>query len=174
MNSLFSGAGRAIVSAACAALLFSATAASADNGKGSVAARLGGADGIENFINDKVVGALVASDIGHFFKGDPKPLTESIPQTVRCLALRLDHDLGGPSPNNGVIVSDPAAAPFPVQHQCRSSMSEVHRGMHINDAEFALFISIVAQEAASFGVAPADIAEVGKVLGRYRGSITGK
>jgi hypothetical protein len=160
---------------ACAALLFSATAASADNGKGSVAARLGGADGIEKFINALVVPALVKSDIGHFFAGDPKPLTESIPQTVRCLALRLDHDLGGPSPNNGAIVSDPAAAPnFPVQHQCRSSMSEVHRGMHINDAEFAEFINIVAQQATIAGVAPADIAEVGKVLGRYRGSITGK
>jgi hypothetical protein len=183
MYTLFSGAGRAILGAACAALLFSTSAAIADNGgqgnKGnqgnqSVAQRLGGADGIEAFINARVVPALVASDIGHFFLGDPKPLTESTAQTVRCLALLLDHDLGGRSPKNGAVVTDPAAAPFPVQHQCRSSMSNVHRGMNINDAEFALFINIVADQATQAGVAPADVAEVGKVLGRYRGSITNK
>ena len=176
MNTFVSGAGRAILSAACAALLFGTTAAIADDGKDnqSVAQRLGGADGIAAFISAKVVPALVASDIGHFFAGDPKPLTESTNQTVQCLARLLDHDLGGSSPKNGAIVSDPNAAPFPVQHQCRSSMSEVHRGMHINDAEFALFINIVATEATNAGVAADDVAAVGKVLGRFRGEITNK
>jgi hypothetical protein len=53
-------------------------------------------------------------------------------------------------------------------------MSNVHRGMNINDAQFDLFISIVAREALNAGVAPDDVTAVGKVLGRYRGSITNK
>ena len=59
-----------------------------------------------------------------------------------------------------------------MKHVCRSSMSDVHRGMRINDAQFSLFIGIVAAEAAKAGVAKADVQAVGKVLERYRGSIT--
>lgn len=141
----------------------------------TVAQRLGGADGIAAFISTKVVPALVASELGPFFTGGVTRLTESTSQTVQCLARLLDHDLGGSSPKNGAIVTDAAAPPaFPAQHQCRSSMSDVHRGMHISDAQFNLFISIVAREALNAGVQPADVAAVGKVLGRYRGSITDK
>jgi hypothetical protein len=139
----------------------------------TVAQRLGGADGIAAFINAKVVPALLDSELAPFFTGGVTRLTESTSQTVQCLARLLDHDLGGSSPKNGAIVTDAAAAPdFPVQHKCRSSMSDVHRGMRINDAQFSLFISIVATEALKAGVAKADVQAVGKVLERYRGSIT--
>lgn len=141
----------------------------------TVAQRLGGADGIAAFISAKVVPALVASDLGPFFTGRVTPLTESTSQTVQCLARLLDHDLGGSSPKNGAIVVDAGAPPaFPAEHKCRSSMSNVHRGMNISDAQFDLFISIVAREALNAGVTPDDVAAVGKVLGRYRGSITNK
>jgi len=141
----------------------------------SVAQRLGGVDGIAAFISAKVVPALVASELGPFFTGGVTPLTESTSQTVQCLARLLDHDLGGSAPKNGAIVTDAAAPPdFPAQHKCRSSMSNVHRGMNISDAQFDLFIGIVAREALDAGVRPEDVAAVGKVLGRYRGSITDK
>jgi hypothetical protein len=141
----------------------------------TVAQRLGGVDGIAGFISDRVVPALVASELAPFFTGGVTRLTESTSQTVQCLARLLDHDLGGSAPKNGAIVTDTAAPPaFPAQHKCRSSMSSVHRGMHISDAQFDLFISIVAREALNAGVQPDDVAAVGKVLGRYRGSITDK
>jgi hypothetical protein len=141
----------------------------------TVAQRLGGADGIAAFISARVVPALVASDLGPFFTGGVTRLTESTSQTVQCLARLLDHDLGGSSPKNGAVVVDASAPPaFPAEHKCRSSMSNVHRGMNINDAQFDLFISIVAREALNAGVAPDDVTAVGKVLGRYRGSITNK
>jgi hypothetical protein len=139
----------------------------------TVAQRLGGADGIAAFINGRVVPALLDSELAPFFTGRVTRLTESTSQTVQCLARLLDHDLGGSSPKNGAIVTDAAAAPdFPVRHQCRSSMSDVHRGMRINDTQFSLFINIVASEALKAGVAKADVQAVGKVLERYRGSIT--
>lgn len=164
---------RLVASFVTAAACFASSAAFADKGKeDSVAARLGGAEGIAAFINARVVPALVASEIGVFFTGGVVPLQESTSQTVTCLARLLDHDLGGGSRKNGSIAVDPAAAPFPVEHQCRSSMSNVHRGMRITDAQFALFVNIVATEALAAGVPAEDVAEVGKVLNRYRGSIT--
>lgn len=172
---------RVALSAALAGLMLLAGPAFADDDDDfvlrnqTVAARLGGVDGIAGFVSAKVVPALVASELGVFFTGGVTRLTESTSQTVQCLARLLDHDLGGSSPKNGAIVSDPAAPPaFPAQHQCRSSMSDVHRGMNISDAQFSLFISIVAREALNAGVAATDVEAVGKVLGRYRGSITGK
>ena len=47
-------------------------------------------------------------------------------------------------------------------------------GSLVNDAQFALFINIVATQALVAGVPAADVAEVGKVLSRYRGSVTDK
>ncbi|MCK7492786.1 MAG: hypothetical protein MZW92_15595 [Comamonadaceae bacterium] len=46
----------------------------------------------------------------------------------------------------------------------------MHRGMNISDAQFDLFIGIVAREALDAGVQPEDAA-VGKVLGRYRAAL---
>jgi hypothetical protein len=171
---------RAALSAALAGLLavtHAAVAGSDDDDfvlrNQTVAQRLGGADGIAAFIGAKVVPALLDSELAPFFTGGVTRLTESTGQTVQCLARLLDHDLGGSSPKNGAIVVDPAAAPdFPVRHKCRSSMSNVHEGMRINDAQFDLFVNIVATEALKAGVAAADVQAVGKVLNRYRGSIT--
>lgn len=167
-----------LIPLAAAAVLFTNVANARDGGdtsNTSVAKRLGGADGIAAFISAKVVPALVNSELGPFFTGGVTRLTESTSQTVQCLARLLDHDLGGSSPKNGAIVTDAAAPPdFPAQHQCRSSMSNVHTGMRITDAQFDLFINIVASEALKAGVAPSDVAAVGKVLGDYRGSITDK
>lgn len=181
MNALLSRTRRVAFSALVAAsVLFTGSAFAGDDEDDfvlrnqTVAQRLGGVDGITGFINAKVVPALVASELGPFFTGGVTRLTESTSQTVQCLARLLDHDLGGSAPKNGAIVSDPKAAPFPTEHKCRSSMSNVHRGMNISDAQFNLFISIVAREALNAGVAEADVAAVGKVLGRYRGSITEK
>jgi hypothetical protein len=170
---------RALLSAALAGMLSLTDAALAGEDDDfvlrsqTVAQRLGGADGIAAFISARVVPALVASELGAFFTGGVTRLTESTSQTVQCLARLLDHDLGGSSPKNGALVIDAAAAPdFPVQHKCRSSMSDVHRGMHITDAQFDLFVNIVATQALKAGVAATDVQAVGKVLNRYRGSIT--
>jgi hypothetical protein len=165
-------------SRACLALLAASTFVAStssfagEDAGGRVAARLGGAEGIAAFIQARVVPALVASELGVFFTGGVVPLTESTSQTVTCLARLLDHDLGGRSPKNGSLAADPAAAPFPLQHPCRSSLSNVHRGMRITDAQFARFVNIVATEALAAGVAQDDVQEVGKVLHRYRGSVT--
>ncbi|MBA2963043.1 MULTISPECIES: hypothetical protein [Ramlibacter] len=163
---------RACLALLAASTLFASTTAFARDDDDSVAARLGGADGIGAFIQARVVPALLASELKVFFTGGVVPLTESTSQTVTCLARLLDHDLGGRSAKNGSVAVDAAAAPFPVEHQCRSSMSDVHRGMRITDAQFALFINIVATEALAAGVAGDDVQEVGKVLTRYRGSVT--
>ncbi len=177
------GAARAALTAlSCASLLLGGYAHAGDANDDdfvlkntTVAQRLGGADGIAAFISAKVVPALVASDLAPFFTGGVTRLTESTSQTVQCLARLLDHDLGGSSPKNGAIVSDPEAPPaFPALHQCRSSMSNVHRGMNISDAQFDEFVGIVARQALDAHVAAADVAAVGKVLNRYRGSITEK
>src|SRR4029079_19418522 len=126
MPSLFQRAVCAIASAACATLLFATPAMADDGKKDSVAARLGGGDGIAAFINTLVVPALLNSELGKFFTGDVVPLQASTSQTVTCLARLLDHDLGGSPPKNGSIAVDPNASP--TRHECRSSMSNVHRG----------------------------------------------
>ena len=168
---------RAALPAILAGMLSASPAAFSDDDfvlrSENVAQRLGGADGIAAFISAKVVPALLDSELAPFFEGRVTRLTESTSQTVQCLARLLDHDRGGSSPKNGATVIDAAAAPdFPLRHVCRSSMSDVHRGMRINGAQFSLFISIVATEALNAGVAKADVQAVGKALERYRGSIT--
>ena len=40
--------------------------------------------------------------------------------------MLLDHDLGGSSAHFGAVVTD--------GHQCRSSMSNIHRGLNIPDS----------------------------------------
>jgi hypothetical protein len=80
--------------------------------------------------------------------------------------MLLDHDLGGRSQHFGAVLAD--------GHQCRSSMSNIHRGLNIPDAIVTKFILIVGQQATAAGVAPADIAEVAKTLDSYRGGVRNK
>jgi hypothetical protein len=80
--------------------------------------------------------------------------------------MLLDHDHGGSTPHKGTILPD--------GHQCRSSMSDIHRGLSIPDRIIDKFIAIVSEEAALAGVADADIAQVAKVLNRYRGGVRNK
>jgi len=132
-------------------------------GNGSVAARLGGFPGIFNFLDALVVPAELADpEIAAFFAH----LTETPADIEACLALLLDHDLGGSSPHNGTVLAD--------GHQCRSSMTNIHRGLNIPDRIIDKFIGIVGEQAALAGVADADIAEVAKVLDRYRGGVRNK
>jgi hypothetical protein len=134
------------------------------NGNQSVAARLGGFQGIFRFLDEFVVPAELADpEIAPFFAR----LTETPGDIETCLALLLDHDLGGSSPHNGAIV--PATG-----HQCRSSMTNIHRGLNIPDRIVDKFIAIVGEQAALVGVADSDIAEVAKVLERYRGGVRNK
>jgi len=134
-----------------------------DGGNNSVAARLGGFPGIFNFLDALVVPAELADpEIAAFFTR----LTETPSDIEMCLAMLLDHDLGGSSPHNGTILPD--------GHQCRSSMSDIHRGLNIPDRIIDKFIAIVGEEAALAGVADADIAQVAKVLNRYRGGVRNK
>jgi hypothetical protein len=134
------------------------------NGNNSVAARLGGFPGIFNFLDRFAVPAELADpEIAPFFAN----LTETPGDIETCLAMLLDHDLGGSSPHNGFIV--PATG-----HQCRSSMSNIHRGRNIPDRIVDKFIAIVGEQAAFVGVADSDIAEVAKVLESYRGGVRNK
>jgi hypothetical protein len=59
-------------------------------------------------------------------------------------------------------------------HQCRSSMTHIHRGLGIQDEVVTRFLTIVGQEAALSGVKPADIQAAAKVLDRYRGGVRNK
>jgi hypothetical protein len=136
----------------------------ADEGpKDSVAAHLGGFPGILAFLNNFAVPALLADpEVGPFFAR----LTEQPADIEQCLAMLLDHDLGGSSPHSGVVLAS--------GHQCRSSMSNIHRGRNIPDHVVDRFIAIVGQQAERAGVHPADIAAVAKVLERYRGGVRNK
>jgi hypothetical protein len=142
-------------------------AAADDHSRGrntSVAARLGGFPGILGFLASFVVPAEVGDPIvAPFFVPNIKEPAGDIEQ---CLALLLDHDLGGSSPHFGTILAD--------GHQCRSSMSNIHRGFNIPDNVIDRFIAIVGEQAAIAGVADSDIQEVAKVLDSYRGSVRQK
>jgi len=138
-------------------------AASDGDGNRSVAARLGGFPGILGFLHAFVVPAELADpEIAPFFAN----LTETPGDIEICLAMLLDHDLGGSSPHNGAIT--------PTGHQCRSSMSNIHRGLNIPDRIVDKFITIVGEQAALVGVADSDIAAVAKALESYRGGVRNK
>jgi hypothetical protein len=140
-----------------------ARSASDHGGQGTVSARLGGFDGILAFLESSVVPAELADpEIASFFTH----LTETPGDIEQCLARLLDHDLGGNSPHFGAVLAD--------GHQCRSSMSNIHRGLEIPDRIVTKFIMIVGQQAALAGVAPADIQEVADVLDSYRGGVRNK
>lgn len=155
----------AIVSGASGAMR-AATASGSDDrgGTTSVAARLGGFPGILAFLDRYVVPAEVADPVvGPFFVPNIKEPAGDIEQ---CLAMLLDHDLGGSSPHFGAILAD--------GHQCRSSMTNIHRGFGIPDFVIDRFIAIVGEQAAMVGVADSDIQEVAKVLDSYRGGVRNK
>ncbi len=129
----------------------------------SVAARLGGYHGILGFLHNFAVPALLAdAEVASFF-GNLTMTPEDIEQ---CLAMLLDHDLGGSSKKNGAVLDS--------GHQCRSSMSKIHRGRNIPDETITKFIHIVREQAALVGVSAADIAVIAKVLERYRGGTRNK
>jgi hypothetical protein len=133
------------------------------HGSGTVSARLGGFEGILAFLENSVVPAELADpEIAAFFTH----LTETPTDIEQCLAMLLDHDLGGDSPHFGAVLAD--------GHQCRSSMSNIHRGLAIPDRIVTKFILIAGQQAALAGVAPADIQEIAGVLDRYRGGVRNK
>jgi hypothetical protein len=129
----------------------------------NVSEQLGGYEGILAFLHERAVPALLADpEIASFFTN----LTETPEDIEECLARLLDHDLGGDSPKNGARTA--------TGHVCRSSMSNVHKGLNIPDRVITKFIRIVGEEAAAAGV-PADvIAQVAKRLERYRGTIRNK
>jgi hypothetical protein len=133
------------------------------DGGGTVSSRLGGFPGILGFLESAVVPAELADpEIAPFFIR----LTESPSDIEQCLAMLLDHDLGGGSAHFGAVLAD--------GHQCRSSMSNIHRGLNIPDAIVTKFILIAGQQAALAGVAPADIQEIAHVLDSYRGGVRNK
>ena len=149
---------------AAGATRVSAAPAGGDDGNGSVAARLGGFPGILAFLDRLVVPAEVADPVvGPFFVPNIKEPAGDIEQ---CLAMLLDHDLGGSSPHFGAILAD--------GHQCRSSMSNIHRGFGIPDFVIDRFIAIVGEQAALAGVADSDIQAVAKALNSYRGGVRDK
>lgn len=136
------------------------TAVADRGGRGTVSERLGGVDGIRAFLEQKAVPAVLADpELAPFFAH----LTETPGDIEDCLARLLDHDLGGMSAKNGTMTG--------TGHVCRSSMSDVHRGLGINDHAFTRFIEVVGREALAAGVAPADVEEVAHKLESYRGAI---
>lgn len=129
----------------------------------SVAARLGGYHGILGFLHNFAVPALLAdAEVASFFGN----LTTTPDDIEQCLAMLLDHDLGGSSKKNGAVLES--------GHRCRSSMSKIHRGRNIPDETVTKFISIVGEQAALVGVSAADVAAIAKVLERYRGGTRNK
>ncbi len=137
----------------------SAALAGRENG-GTVSARLGGVEGIRTFLDKKAVPAILADpELAPFFA----VLTETPGDIEDCLARLLDHDLGGLSAKAGTATE--------TGHICRSSMSNVHRGLAITDRAFDRFVEVVGREALAAGVAPADVQEIAHKLESYRGSI---
>jgi hypothetical protein len=141
----------------------SAQAQQSSKKEGTVSSRLGGRAGILAFLETAVVPAELADpEIAPFFTR----LTETPGDIEECLANLLDHDLGGDSPHFGAVLAD--------GHQCRSSMSNIHRGLRIPDRIVDKFIMIVGEQAALAGVAPADIQQVAHELDSYRGGVRNK
>ena len=129
----------------------------------TVAARLGGHHGILAFLHKFAVPALLAdAEVASFFGN----LSETPDDIEECLAMLLDHDLGGSSPHNGTVLHS--------GHKCRSSMSNIHRGRNIPNKTVTKFINIVGEQAKIAGISDADIQAVAKVLGRYRGGVRNK
>jgi hypothetical protein len=129
----------------------------------TVAARLGGYPGILAFLHNFAVPALLAdAEVASFFGN----LSETPDDIEQCLAMLLDHDLGGSAPHNGAVLDS--------GHKCRSSMSNIHRGRHIPNSTVTKFINIVGEQARIAGVSDPDIQAVAKVLGRYRGGVRNK
>ena len=137
------------------------TPATASRGdEGSLAARLGGEEGIRAFLATRVVPAELADpEVAPFFAH----LTETPDYIEDCFARLLDHDLGGVSAKNGTTTA--------TGHVCRSSMSDVHHDMGITDHAFSRFVQIVGEQALLAGVSHADVDEIAKRLETYRGSI---
>jgi len=141
----------------------SAQAGRASKEEGTVSSHLGGRAGILAFLEKAVVPAELADpEIAAFFTN----LTETPGDIEECLANLLDHDLGGESPHFGAVLAD--------GHQCRSSMTNIHRGLNIPDRIVDKFIMIVGEQAALAGVPAADIQQVANVLDRYRGGVRNK
>src|SRR3954466_11845201 len=158
-----SGCGGAEMEPAASASKARPRGAGAPDRGGTVSSRLGGFPGILAFLENAVVPAELADpEIAPFFTR----LTETPGDIEQCLARVLDHDLGGESPHFGAVLAD--------GHRCRSSMSNIHRGLNIPDRIVTKFILIAGQQAALAGVAPADIQEIADVLDSYRGGVRNK
>ncbi|MGZ0019294.1 hypothetical protein [Nitrosomonas sp. wSCUT-2] len=129
----------------------------------SVASRLGGYHGILAFLHNFAVPALLADgEIVAFFGN----LTVTPDDIEQCLAMMLDHDLGGSSPHSGAVVES--------GHKCRGSMPKIHKGLNIPDRTISRFIQIISEQAALAGVSKADIKAIVKVLEQNRGGVRNK
>lgn len=129
----------------------------------SVAARLGGYYGILAFLHNYAVPALLADrEIASFFGN----LTETPVDISQCLAMMLDHDLGGSSRHDGTVLD--------AGHKCRGSMPKIHKGRNIPDRTITKFIQIIGQQAELAGISEADIKAVAKVLEQKRAGVRNK
>lgn len=129
----------------------------------SVASRLGGYYGILAFLHNYAVPALLSdNEIASFFGN----LTETPMDIAQCLAMMLDHDLGGSSRHDGTVLD--------TGHKCRGSMPKIHKGRNIPDKTITKFIQIIGEQAELAGVSPADIKAVAKVLEQNRAGVRNK
>ena len=129
----------------------------------SVAARLGGYHGILAFLHNFAVPALLPdNEIVSFFGN----LTETPADIEQCLAMMLDHDLGGSSRHSSAVLES--------GHQCRGSMPKIHKGRNIPDRTITKFIQIIGEQAELAGVSQADIKAIAKVLEQSRGGVRNK
>lgn len=129
----------------------------------SVAARLGGYYGILAFLHNYAVPALLSDrEIASFFGN----LTETPADISQCLAMMLDHDLGGSSRHDGTVLD--------TGHKCRGSMPKIHKGRNIPDRTITKFIQIIGQQAELAGIGEADIKAVAKVLEQKRAGVRNK
>ena len=129
----------------------------------SVASRLGGYYGILAFLHNYAVPALLSdNEIASFFGN----LTETPMDISQCLAMMLDHDLGGSSRHDGAVLD--------TGHKCRGSMPKIHKGRNIPDRTITKFIQIIGEQAELAGISPADIKAVAKVLEQKRAGVRNK
>ena len=129
----------------------------------SVAARLGGYYGILAFLENHALPALLSDrEIASFFGN----LTETPADISQCLAMMLDHDLGGSSRHDGTLLD--------TGHKCRGSMPKIHKGRNIPDRTITKFIQIIGQQAELAGISEADIKAVAKVLEQKRAEVRNK
>ena len=142
--------------------------------------RLGGHAGLKAFITATVTQLLKDPQQASYFvlqfsaggatpatwSGPPYPGHPSAADLIDCFTDLAGSATGGPETYTTATTTDK----LPDGYSCRD-LQTTHAMFHIPNGVFNDFVTIAAGVAAAAGVAPADIAKVGALLGGVKGQV---